>query len=61
MENIQKPEILRPNKDVIEMTKAILFQHQEIIKINATLSVMLANPMIYVPSKTDNNAMHEDG
>ena len=49
MTDIEHLEIIGPNKDVIEMTKIILRQHDEIIKINSILSSMLANPIMYIP------------
>ncbi|MFX0212228.1 MAG: hypothetical protein ACFFDT_40015 [Candidatus Hodarchaeota archaeon] len=56
--NIDRPEIIGPNKDVVEMTKTILRQHEEIIKINSILAAMLANPIMYIPEDKANKEIN---
>ena len=50
MDKISKPEVIGPNKDVVEMAKTILRQHGEIIKLNAALLESMAlRPLFYMP------------
>ena len=39
-------KVIAPNKDILEIIKAIVEQHNEIIKINANLMSVLTTPLI---------------
>ena len=47
MDKLQKIEPITPNKDLIEMTRMIIKQNDEILKINAVLIQYFSSPIFY--------------
>lgn len=45
---VERVEIKDPDKDVIEITKQILDQHDQILKMNSELLLLLSRPPIII-------------
>lgn len=51
---MEKPEVLHPDKDALELVKMILQQHDQIIQINSDLMKVLSKPVMYMaPSRIE--------
>jgi hypothetical protein len=53
MEKLEEIKTIAPNKDLIDMTRIILEQNSEILRINAVLIQHFSNPVLYL-SADDN-------
>lgn len=48
---IERLDIIGPNKDIVEMTQKLIDQNDKILTMNKDLLKVFLNPMLFVPNK----------
>ena len=48
MEEMQQIEVVKPNKDILDVTKEIISQNRMILEMNTKLLLVLSTPVIFM-------------
>lgn len=56
MEKLKEVKTIAPNKDLIELTRMIIKQNDEILRINGILIQHFSSPVLYLSSDNDKEA-----
>jgi len=54
MESLEEIKTIAPNKDLIEMTRMIIRQNDEILRMNGILIKHFSSPVMYLGGKMKN-------